>query len=586
MWKQSCTVLLQHEIHSESQDATQVDKDEKPAIHSIRELIDINRYSSLDKLLRVTALVLRFVTATKGKDENCATGSPSPKEIKEAENVWIKTIQAETFDKEIAALSKKSTVKEPLVTQLRLFLDGKGILRLGGRLHNAPIDYSTKFPALLPRNHEFTHLLIRHAHFKVFHAGIQSTVTHIRQRYWIPSIREAVKAALRKCVTCKKVNGKSYDMPVSPPLQSCRVNKAPPFTVTGVDFTGTLYVTNGSHANEGKAYICLFTCAVTRAIHLEVVTNLSTVSFLNAFRRFAARGSLPTKMISDNAMTYVNAAEEITNLLNSREIKDYMNNHRVEWMFIPKRAPWFGGFWERLIGLTKTTLKKVLGRAHITLDELTTLTEVETILNDRPITYASDCPDDYEPLTPSLLLHGRLMNTLPYELIDDDTLTDPTFTVRDQTTLVKRKQHLANLHEHFWHRWSSEYLPALHERHNPNGKTNNTIQVGDVVLIQSDDKRRVNWNLALVLELRYGNDGLVRSAKIKTKGGQTNRPINKLYPLELTCDDPRNSTGNVHIPKDTANNNNQIVQKETRPIRQAAISAKNKIKNWTRQLQN
>ncbi|XP_077997422.1 uncharacterized protein LOC144450651 [Glandiceps talaboti] len=222
------TVLLQHEIHSESQDATQVDKDEKPAIHSIRELIDINQYSSLHKLLRVTALVLRFVTATKGKDENRATGSPSPKEIKEAENVWIKTIQAETLDKEIAALSKKSTVKEPLVTQLCLFLDGKGILRLGGRLHNAPINYSTKFPALLLRNHEFTHLLIRHAHLKVFHSGIQSTVKHIRQRYWISSIHEAVKAALQKCVTFKKVNGKSYDMPVSPPLQSCRVNKAPP----------------------------------------------------------------------------------------------------------------------------------------------------------------------------------------------------------------------------------------------------------------------------------------------------------------------------------------------------------------------
>ncbi|XP_070571205.1 uncharacterized protein [Ptychodera flava] len=304
-----------------------------------------------------------------------------------------------------------------------------------------------------------------------------STVTHIRQRYWIPRIRETVKSVLRNCVICKKVIGKAYTMPVSPPLQSFRVNETPPFTVTGVDFTGTLLVKNTENREASKAYICLFTCAVTRAIHLEVVSDLSTVTFLNAFRRFAARRSLPSKMVSDNATTYLAAAEEITKLLNSREIREYMNNHRVEWIFIPKRAPWFGGFWERL-GLTKTALQKVLGHARVTLDELTTLVaEVEATLNDRPITYVDEC----DPLTPSLLLHGRLINTLPRELVDDDELTDPTYITSKQTTLEKRVKYLAKLHEHFWQRWSAEYLPALRERHSPKGKTGNVIKKGDVV---------------------------------------------------------------------------------------------------------
>ncbi|XP_070549922.1 uncharacterized protein [Ptychodera flava] len=283
-------------------------------------------------------------------------------------------------------------------------------------------------------------------------------------------------------------------------------------------------------------------------------------------------------MVSDNATTYLAAAEEITKLLNSREIREYMNNHRVEWIFIPKRAPWFGGFWERLIGLTKTALKKVLGHARVTLDELTTVVaEVEATLNDRPITYVDEC----DPLTPSLLLHGRLINTLPHELVDDDELTDPTYITSKQTTLEKRVKYLAKLHEHFWQRWSAEYLPALRERHSPKGKTGNVIKKGDVVLVQNDDKRRINWNLAVVQELRYGKDGLVRSASVKTKSGHTNRPISKLYPLEITCNDPNSTCGVTASDSDPGNQiTTESASNDRRSIRNAAVTAQNKIRRW------
>jgi hypothetical protein len=144
---------------------------------------------------------------------------------------------------------------------------------------------------------------------------------------------------------------------------------------------------------------------VTRGIHLEIVNHLSTASFLNAFPRFAARRSLPAKLFSDNATTFLSAAEEI------KRLETYMQNDHVEWHFIPKRAPWFGSFWERLIGLTRLSLQKVLGRARIDLDELNTITaEVEATLNDRPITYFSDG----EPLTPAHLMDAfsELYHTL------------------------------------------------------------------------------------------------------------------------------------------------------------------------------
>ena len=133
-------------------------------------------------------------------------------------------------------------------------------------------------------------------------------------------------------------------------------------------------------------YICLFTCTNTRAVHLEVVTDLTVPTFLAAFQRFASRKSLPKVMISDNASTYQSAAAELTQLLNSSELTSQLGNRGIEWKFIPKRAPWYGGFWERLIGLTKLSLEKVLGKTNISLDELQTIiAEIEAVLNDRRI---------------------------------------------------------------------------------------------------------------------------------------------------------------------------------------------------------
>jgi len=178
--------------------------------------------------------------------------------------------------------------------------------------------------------------------------------------------------------------------------------------VTGVDFTGAIYVKREDGAGEYKVYICLFTCASTRAIHLEVVTDLTEVTFLQAFRRFAARRSLPHLVLSDNASTYTLAAKELSELFQSNALKTTLMHRGSTWRFIPKRAPWYGGFWERLVGMVKMTLKKTLGRAFVTLNVLqTTIVEVEAVLNDCPLTYLSSTTGDPEPLTPSHLLYGR-----------------------------------------------------------------------------------------------------------------------------------------------------------------------------------
>ena len=184
-------------------------------------------------------------------------------------------------------------------------------------------------------------------------------------------------------------------------------------------------------------YLCLFTCATTRAVHLEIVQDLTADMFLLAFRKFAGRRSLPTIMISDNGSTYLSAADELHTLMELPEVKDELGKRGVSWQFIPKRASWYGGFWEQLIGLTKTAIKKVLGRRYVSLPILEMIiVEIEAILNNRPLTFVSSEFGDPEPLTPTHLLYGRRITCLPHETVEFDELTDPNY--REASQVRKR----------------------------------------------------------------------------------------------------------------------------------------------------
>ena len=363
-----------------------------------------------------------------------------------------------------------------------------------------------------------------------------------------------------------------------------------PFTVTGIDFTGALYIR--APEGENKVYICLFTCSSTRAVHLEVVTDLSEETFLQAFRRFSSRKSLPRLVVSDNASTFMSAADDLKALFESNRVQESLGNQGIEWKFIPCRAPWYGGYWERLVGLTKNALKKTLGRAYVTLPSLQTLVvEIEAHLNNRPLTYVTSELNEPEPLTPSHILYGRMINTVPHPLTTEDEIVDENFQEvgsKLHQTLSKKAKAQALIIQHFWSRWKKEYLTSLRETHNTSsGMTKENIKVGDVVIIH-DDGPRLKWHLAVVEELQRGNDELVRSAIIRTANGITNRPITKLYPLEVNAgmdvsgkdqpviDDEEPCTQDAPLPHATK------PQLSSRPQRSAASKARTQVSEWAK----
>ena len=169
---------------------------------------------------------------------------------------WIRNTQETMFQEEIKCLTEKSTKKLSTVRQLKLYMDEQNILRCGGRIDNAPLSETTRYPYLLPTKHTFTTLVIMDAYFNQLHGGVNITVTHLRKTYWILKISQSVKTILRKCVTCRKVIGKTYPKQDPPPLPQERVQETTPFSVTGVDFAGPLYVKNYDNT-KSKVYICL-----------------------------------------------------------------------------------------------------------------------------------------------------------------------------------------------------------------------------------------------------------------------------------------------------------------------------------------
>ena len=241
----------------------------------IDQIIDIKRFHDLTDLLRVTALVVKIARKWKNRIRNEGTRgeetSLNAADIKEAENLWIKSVQATSFAKEIEFLKRKDQKSTPptYVTQFGLYIQ-EGIVKCKGRMNNANLPGSTRNPILLPAKHEFVQLIIKKGHESVKHCGLRDTLTTLRERFWILRGREAVKRVIKKCVICLRINGMPYKAQWTPDLPSERVSDDPPFTHVGLDFAGPLNIVN-EHANESsKVYVCLFTCASTRAVHLEL----------------------------------------------------------------------------------------------------------------------------------------------------------------------------------------------------------------------------------------------------------------------------------------------------------------------------
>ncbi|MCP3668645.1 MAG: transposase family protein, partial [Gammaproteobacteria bacterium] len=443
--------------------------------------IKAERYSSLNKLLRVTAIVFRVVKIWKSKLKsqrevvNEAKGLDlhnviTVAELGSSKLQWIRWVQHRRYGEVIIGLESgkyPSAKSKNLSQQLgALFLDlDSGIIRVKGRIGWADIDFEKKCPALLPQQEWFTQLVVRSVHESSNHAGPNQTLAQIRHNFWIPRGRRVVNSVLRECRICRVHKVGPYKPPAMSTLPRERVTFEAPFKYAGVDFFGPIFVKK--EGGQQKVLICLFTCQSVQAIHLEVVRNMSTEALLEAFRKFIATRGKPEKMISDNGPQFILA----DNVWNSAEVKKFLGQHGIEWKFIPEYMPWYGGFYERLVGISKTALKKVLGRGLVTADQLeVVIREVADSVNirlpvpsDRPLHYVSeDISDGWDYLSPNHFLkpfnHPRPQGIPLIE--DENELEDPDYQEQYglQEQLVNKQKFLQKLRREIIKKWEDLYL--------------------------------------------------------------------------------------------------------------------------------
>nr|XP_044248772.1 uncharacterized protein LOC123002524 [Drosophila takahashii] len=317
-------------------------------------------------------------------------------------------------------------------------------------------------------------------------------------------------------------------------LPADRVRKARPFLIFGVDFCGPFYVSlklRGKPPN--KTYVAVFVCFSSKAVHLELVVDLSTDSFLSVFKRFVGRRGLPEKVYSDNATNFVGASKVLEELhvafhRNKDQLTAYAAQRGVEWSFIPPRSPHFGGLWEAAIKAAKHRLLRGVGNAKLTADELSThLVEVEAPLNSRPIASPGNDPNDGEALTPGHLLIGQPLLTLPPESETNEICSKASFGY------LKRWRMLSALKQQFWQSWSKDYLASLQQR-NKWSIEGPDLKIGCLVLVHEDNLPPQRWLTGRVVATLFGEDGRVRVAEIQTSGGVIKRAIHKLALLPIS----------------------------------------------------
>ena len=425
----------------------------------------------LSKTVRVLAWVKIFIdNLVYGKKVN---GPLATEEMQKQMQFLIKRAQSES---EILENFKYDS------TRLNLQKNDEGIYVCKGRIQG---DY----PVYLPAKHVLSEVVVKQAHAMTLHGGVGLIMSKVREEYWIPKLRTLAKKVLSHCYGCKRFHTAPEPSPPQGNLPKERTEGMTPFEVVGVDYAGPIYYR--SKKNEDKSYILIYTCSLTRGLHLELLPNLSCEEFLASFKRFVAVRGRPKKMISDNGKTFHAVSKWIKKATRDEKFHAFLQDHKIQWQFNLSKASWWGGMFERMVGLVKNSLYKVVGSAKLTYKELQdVLLDIQIVLNNRPLTY---CEDDVQlpVLTPNLLILGKAnyLLELPTEEIEEDDLR-------------RRAKHLKKCKDALWRRWRNEYMRSLRERHDlrHHGKSAR-LQEGDVVLIKGDEKNRGKWKIGIVDKL-------------------------------------------------------------------------------------
>ncbi|XP_062704134.1 uncharacterized protein LOC134286524 [Aedes albopictus] len=438
------------------------------------------KFSNYSKMIRTTAYWRRFFSILRSPKEDRTFSFLTNDELKTAEHALIRLLQQQCFPDEWKRLQSGQHVAKG--SRLRWFypmlFSNDNVIRIGGRLGQSTLHDDFKHPILLPGAHRLSTLLLASYHLRLLHAAPQLMVNTVRLKYWLLGGRSAARQVVHKCVTCVRARPKLVEQFMSE-LPAARLQPR--------------------HRRDApiKAYVAVFVCFATKAVHLKLVANLTTAKFLQAFRRFVARRGLCSDVYTDNGKNFVGAANELKRLVRSREHKDQVaqecTENGIRWHFNPPKGSHFGGLWEAAIRSAQKHFVRVLGSRLVAYDDMETLlAQIECCLNSRPLTPLSEDPSDLDPLTPGHFLVGSALKAVP----DVNVLSVPYNRLTQWQQIQKAFQDI-------WNRWHLEYLATLQPRAkwcNPPVK----IDRNRLVIIKDENLPPLQWPTGRIHELHPG----------------------------------------------------------------------------------
>lgn len=492
-------------------------------------IYSINHGNSFRKLQRIVGYVIRFGKRLRSKAEDSQSVLIlTPIELDYALKIIIRTMQTSEFKTEIFDLKNNKVVHtKSSIYNLKPFLDENGILRVGGRLNASLLPNENIHQMLLPYNDPLTKLLLTMIHEENMHCGPTAITAHVRQRFWPLKANIMARSIVHHCIKCFKAKPQLLQQLMGN-LPAPRVTPARPFINSGVDYCGPFWIHFKIRGKKPtKAYLAIFCCFATKAVHLELVSDLTTEAFIGALKRFIGRRGHCQNLYSDNATNFVGANNQLKELscaifsTNAQEkICKVSSEKGINFRFIPPRAPHFGGLWEAAVKSAKHLLIRSVSPVSLTYEELETVfIEIEAILNSRPICKMSQDPNDLTALTPGHFLIGEPLTTA----------IDATAIVKT-TSLSTHWKAISHIKNEFWRRWSREYLNELQYRHKWLEQKNN-IEPGIVVIVKEDNTPVLQWPLGRIVNVYKGEDNIVRVVDVKTAAGTFKRHIQRIAPL-------------------------------------------------------
>ncbi|XP_055633065.1 uncharacterized protein LOC129773480 [Toxorhynchites rutilus septentrionalis] len=511
----------------------------------------IERHSLLSPLLRKVAWIHRFSHNARAREaRNHHRGPLTATEIDIALKTLIKVAQKEYFSLEIDFLRKhqgparkEMTFKSPL-KKLNPFLDSEGLLRIFGRLQNLDAPFDTKYPIILPSKAHLTFLIAKATHFRMLHSGPQLLLATLRHRFWPIRGRDLATKIVRECMVCFRCKPKSICQ-IMGPLPAVRLTPSRPFVSSGVDYCGPFSVRPPNRRGSSmKIFVAIFICMWSKAVYIDMVYSLTTTAFVNVLIRFLSRHGSVAHIYCDNARTFVGAnrvlqeyRREFNAMHCSEKLASHCADNGITFHFNPARSPHFGGLWEASVKTFKYHLYRIMKDSLLIIDDFHTLiTQIQGVMNSRPLMPLSSDPADVIALTPALFLVGEPINSLP----QPDLCDFPDNRLNSFQAMQKRFQH-------FWKAWSRDYIGQLQNRQKwP--VVHPDVDVGTLVLLKKESTPPMKWNLGRVEQIFPGKDGHVRVVQVRTAQGTYRRAITEVCPLPI--EQPRTQDISATVPAD------------------------------------